>query len=302
MCACVMAGVAGSLQFDGATLPFINGNLAESRELILSEQIGIGTDPKNRSIRNYSDGKKVVNGSFALEVFGSGVYGSAFNALLKAAIGSCSTLGGSGSGGGGTLQFSPAGGTIITVPGDDGIGAIESFTIMGTNSGILTANFSILASDYKFSGITGLSSSFQFETTGSSDDNNPIPYYSAGVTITGAGGDSTIMNDFLVGWSININTNPQLIYTFCEENVANTIHFGLLDVTGSIQYWSRGGVFTKDLQDGASMTIDLGNTVINIPYMVWDNADLLNQGNNAAVVRNASFVGLGTENSAAISI
>lgn len=302
---CGLSGVCGTLLFAGNTVPFTGGSINIRTQLNPSEGINYGKNPEDRSIYNYSRGKTVVEGNFTIEVFGSGGYAAAFSALLRHLLNPpCAGLdGNSGSGSSGSLQFSPNGGTEIDIPGSDGQAVISSMTLNGNPGGVVSASFGFLSTTYKmFDG--GLTPTWQFETVGPNDDSNPLPYYAASLVFAGAGGDTSFMNNYLIDWSLSVNTNPTPIYTFCDDTAttANKILLGTLKPTGNIKYVNPAGAYSSKLKDGASLAITLGTTTIRFPHIAFINDSLPNSGNNAVVARTVDWEGFGSDGRASVYI
>lgn len=300
---CFYSGVCGSLRFGNASVPFTGGSINIKKENVPSQGINYGPDAKTRSIYNYSKGKTVIEGTFTMEIFSTGVLSTVFSSLLRFLLNPpCHSLdGGSGGGATGSLIFSPNGGTQIKIPGSGGQCVISSMTLNGNPGGLVSATFNFISTTYSM-GASGIVSDWQFENTGSIDDSNPLPYYAANLIFGGAGGDTTLMNTNLIDWSISVNTNPTSIYTFCDNTVttANQILPGLIKPTGNFKYVSPTGLFAESLVDGASLSIGLGATTIRFPHIAFTNDSIPSGGVNSLIVRNVDFEGFAIQDHASV--
>ncbi len=287
-------GNAGVLKICGASVPFINASFSEHKELFTSQSLGSGEEPKDRSHRNFSIAKTYVDGSFTMELFRTGSYNTAFLNLLKRIIGkeACNAFGA-----GCQISFSSNGGNGLIVPTSDGVGVITQMSLTGSAGKILTASFSILATDFEGGDPGG--SSTTFESPGNSDDGNSIPWYSSSVSITGSGDDHNI-NNALTEWSLSVSVPVTQVYTFNGKTSAKSLRLGMMTVKGSLTYFASNGNYVFNLADSSAI-IDIGVATLSLPYIVFDDLGLQNQGVNAIPVRTVGFQAFASGDNASIS-
>lgn len=291
---CNKGAYAGYMLVGSSVLPYLSASFSQRQDIVKSQPISNGSDSESRSAYNYSLGKKTVEGNFTVEVFGSGsAYGTAFATLVGLAL--SNACNGMASGDGGTsIEFCPAGGSSISIPGS-GKAVITSMEIRGNNGGIVTASFGILSTDYSWgTGGSRSAASLTYESVGTTEDNSPLSYYNSSFAISSSGESSNILN-YLTDWSISVNNNVEPIYTLCSDNerAAADLRLGQLVVTGNFSYWSSNGVFVAELQNGAGLVIDLSSVTLTAGKLVFTNQDLPVNDRNQAVARSIQFESMG---------
>jgi hypothetical protein len=276
----------GFVKIGSNTLPYTSADIAEKRNVIASENLYGGSNSLYRSYKNISSTKSIVEGSLACEIFATGGYASALNSLISAAIDSdvCDGFDGDSA-----ILFSPAGGSAIKVPGTDGKCVVNSMSLRGNNGGISSASFNIISTNYEW--LSDGTASLQFETAGSTNDENPAPWYETSFSVAGTD-DSSLINTLLSEWEITVNNNFVPTYTLCgidEDNGPTFLRPGKMDVIGSFSYFSPTGVFADSLTNGASFVLDIGVRTLRSPYMFFLTAPTPVSSSNQIVVRNVSF-------------
>lgn len=295
-------GWRGYAKVSGNTLPFTRAQVQTKREIIISDPLMVDSKGSNfRFDHNYTLGKELTEANISTEVYSSGGYKAAFLALLNLAIGTskgCNRLTGGGSS---SLEISPNGGTLITLPGSSGKALVTGFSIRGNAGGIIDANFNVVST----SNSTGAASStadLQFETAGTTEDSNPVPYYATSVVVGGSGQDS-IVNANITDWNINVSSDATPIYGFCDNSssrVPVNLRAGRIRVQGSFTYYAPAGLYVSTLADGASVAIDVVATTLTMPNVVFESAPITNNGANSPVFRTVNFRALGTADHGAI--
>lgn len=294
------AGYQGYLTVCGKVMPFLTSDIVEVTELLPSAGIHGGgvsnVNPVFRSQTNFAVGRKTVEGSVTTEVYGgSGNYATAFLNMLKRAIPTqtdqsfvCDGFDASCK-----LIFSPGGGSELVIPDPDaaeGKCLITSLELRGNPGGVVNSTFRIVGAgaDYNNANTNKpAATDLAFETVGSADDSNPIPYYASNFTLTGSG--ETDISERITDWNININNNAVPIYTFNGENFAQDIILGMQVVTGSFSYYSPDGTFVERLTNGAAATITFGSITITLPFLGFGRCPIPSPGPNNPTIRNVEF-------------
>lgn len=310
MPSCPGSGYQGYLLTCGSLLPYLNADLTKIQELIPSNSIHGGgngaTNPVFRDQINYSLGRVIAEGSVTVEVFGgSGNYATAFQNMLTRAIGASASDDSAvctGFNNSCKLIFSPGGGSEIVLPSTsagDPRALIASMELRGNNGGNVQATFRIMSTgaDYNNSSTNApAASALAFETGGTSDDSNPIPYYASNFTVTGSGESS--LAERITDWSLTVNNNVNPIYTFNGEPFAQGMVLGFRQVTGSFSYYSPDGTFVETLTHGASATITFGSITLTLPHLGFGRAPIPSPGPGNPTVRNVEFTGFAASSSA----
>lgn len=299
-------GYQGYLTCNGKMLPFLTGNITERVEINASQSVhGIGAgsvNPVSRDQHNFSIGRKIIDGDVAVEVFGgSGNYSQAFQEMLKRTIGSSATDMSDVCNGftvAAPLIFSPAGGSELFLPSTSASqpkALIQGCDLRANPGGNVGATFKIISAGADWanpaSGSPGpnapTSSAWSFETPGTTDDSNPIPYYASNFNCTGSGESSLAAR--ILDWSISINNNAQPLYAINGVNSPADIFLGTRVVTGTFSYYSTDGIFVETLSHGAVITLTFGSITLTLPFVAFGPSPVPSPGPNQIVVRNVEF-------------
>ncbi len=294
------SGYQGYLLACSKVLPYLNADLVKVQEIIPSASIHGGgvenVNPIFRSEHNFALGRITVEGSVTTEVFGgTGNYAQAWLEMFKRAVPTQTDQSNICDGFNSTckLIFSPGGGSEIVVPSTSaaqGKALVASCELRGNPGGIVQSTFRIVGAgaDYNNTNTNKPSAaSLQFETAGSTDDSNPIPYWASNFTCTGSGESN--LADRIMDWNVSINNNPTPIFTFNGEQFAQDILLGMMQVSGSFTYYSADGAFVESLAHGAVITITFGSVTVTLPFVAFGASPIPSPGPNAPTVRNVSF-------------
>lgn len=298
-------GYQGYLLVCDKVLPYLTADITEVTEILPSASIHGGgggvVNPVYRDQHNFAIGRKIVEGSVSCEVFGgTGNYAVAFGHMLDRAIGADSTDMTDVCNGFDLtckLIFSPAGGHEILLPSASAAqpkALIQSLELRGNNGGVVQATFRVISAgaDYNATAVSApASSQLAFETAGSSDDNNPIPYYASNFTVVGSGETGLSTGEVITDWNISINNNISPYYTFNGENFPQDIILGQRVVTGSFSYYRPDGIFLRNFTHGASITVTFGSLTLTIPFAAFGRSPIPATGPNAVVTRQVEFSG-----------
>lgn len=232
---------------------------------------------------------------------GTGNYATAWLAMLNRSIPSASddTDVCTGFDNSCKLIFSPGGGSEIVMPSTSAgtpRALIASMELRGNNGGVAQSTFRIISSgaDYNSTNANKPSAAaLQFETAGSTDDSNPVPYWATNFSVTGSGESGTLA-DQIMDWSISVNNNVTPIFTFNGEQFAQSAILGMMQVSGSFSYYSPSGTFVENLTNGAVITITVGSTTITVPFVGWGRCPIPGGSANSPVVRNCEWMGFAT--------
>jgi len=286
----------------GDVLPLTGARLAENIDIIPSNSIhggGVGTiDGRFASQHNYAIGQAQYNGELSGEVFaGTGSYADAFFAILNRAMGSAPTdnsLRDDGFDSTTQLVLSPGGGSEWLFPSSSGASAakavVSNMNLSARVGGNVEFSASIVSAGADFNASASNApavTDFAYEPGGTTDDSNPLPYYSSAFTVTGSG--ETNMSERITSWNITINNNSVPIFTFDGNNYASDVLQGIMEVTGSFTYYSPDGTFVRNLTHGASATITFGSTTINMPHMAFGPYPVPMPGVNSPTEREVTF-------------
>lgn len=306
------AGYQGYLLVCSHVLPFLTADIVKVTEILPSAGIHGGgvssTNPIFRSPQNFALGRIIAEGSVSTEIYaGTGNYATAWLDMLKRSIPSISddTNVCTGFDSSCKLIFSPGGGSEIVMPSTSAgtpRALIASMELRGNNGGVAQSTFRIISSgaDYNTTNANKPSvSALQFETAGSTDDSNPVPYWATNFSVTGSGETGTLA-DQIMDWNISVNNNVTPIFTFNGEQFAQSAVLGMMQVTGSFQYYSPTGQFVENLTNGAVITITVGSTTITIPFVGFGRCPVPSPGINSPTVRNCEFLGFSTASGPAI--
>lgn len=305
------AGYQGYLLTCGRVLPYLTSDLTKVKEILPSQSIHGGgvsqTNPIFRSPHNFAQGRIIVEGSVSTEIFGgTGNYATAWLDMFKRAVPSQTddSFVCDGFDSACRLIFSPGGGSEIVVPAAaaaQGKALIASVELRGNNGGVVQSTFRIIGAgaDYNNSNSNKPSASaLQFETAGSSDDSNPIPYWASNFSPTGTGESGTLA-DRITDWNLTISNNPVPIYTFNGEQFPQDIILGMQQVSGSFSYYSADGTFVEDLTHGAVITITFGTITVTVPFVGFGRCPIPSPGPNNPTIRTVEFLGFAKSGSPA---
>lgn len=281
-------GFKGSLKINGSSLPYTSANISNTLELYSPNLIGYSkTDYTKRSQYNFVKSRSYVKGIISTEIFNSGTYGSAIADLITSAIQYKSI----------DVDFSSGGSTAISLP-KDGVCYCSGFQLSGNNGGVSSANFSIIASDFDEGG--SLVSSLQFESVGTTDDQNPVPWYFTNFSVSGSGDDGDI-NQYEMDWSLSFSSPEDLIYALNGETSPVDIRLGSYIVNGSFSYLSPSGSYPT-LSDGCTGTLDLSVLTLHFPYLVFTDQNAPTKDLNSVVVKTCNFTSFGYNSNPSIYI
>jgi hypothetical protein len=301
--------MAGSLGYRGYArvtgtkyvLPLTGARLSEEISINESRSIhggGVGTvDGRFASLHNYAVGQARYEGELNGEVFaGTGNYANAFSAVLTRAIGASPTDISARDAGFNTTEpiiLSPGGGSEWVFPKSTGTNAkavIGSMNLSARVGGNVEFSASVVScgADFNSSATNAPAvTDFAYEPGGTTDDSNPLPYYASAFTVTGSG--ETGMTERITSWQISINNNPVPIFTFDGNNYASDVLLGLMEVSGSFEYYSPDGVFVRNLTHGASATITFGSRTITMPHLAFGPYPVPLPGPNDPTIRTVNF-------------
>lgn len=276
-------GWLGACKVGGHVLPFSSAQATEEIQIITPTGIG---GRNNRYYSKYMHGKHAFRGNASFQLYSG--FASAVQWLLNKATQVCPISSTDGS-----FVFSPAGNTTYTLPGDGGTAAIESISLSstaGSPNGI-QGSVSIISTKFDKSD-SGLAGTLIFETPGFYDDGNFLPWYSTDITCTGFG-DSSLINNYAVEWSLNIKNDIFMRYGLCTDDDAKrnpqAVRYGMMDVTGTIKYWSPDGSFDGDDGDNLSIRYDLSTFSIDLGKVIITNDGTPSRGANSPVFKELQF-------------
>jgi hypothetical protein len=280
-------GWQGVVKVGGSVLPFRSAQASE--EIQITTPVGIGSR-NTRYYNKFQLGKKTFKANVSFQLYQS--YATASQWLINQAIGMCPF-----SASAGTLQISPAGNTVYTLPGVGGSAGIDSMSlscVAGDGTGVQgNASFTATKLDQADG---GLAANLEFETPGFTDDGNQTPWYSTDIIASGFG-DSALINNYGIEWSLNITNEIYMRYGLCgtddEKTIAQAVRYGMLDITGSIKYWSPTGAFSDSTDNDLSIRIDLSAFSITLNNLIVNNNVVPSSGPNAPVCKQLNFRALG---------
>jgi len=301
--------MAGSLGYRGYlrvtsskyVLPLTGAQLSENIAINESRSIhggGVGTvDGRFASLHNYAIGQATYEGELRGDVFaGTGNYGNAFREILYRTIGQTPTdisTRDTGFNSTNQLILSPGGGSEWIFPKTGGTNAkavVSSMTLSAKVGGNVEFTAAVTSAGAGFNSTAAnapVVTDFAYEPGGTTDDSNPLPYYASAFTVTGSG--ETSMTERITGWSININNNSVPIFTFDGNNYASDILQGMMEVSGSFEYYSPDGTFVRNLTHGASAALTFGANTINLPHMAFGPYPVPLPGPNDPTIRTVQF-------------
>lgn len=301
--------MAGSLGWRGYcrvtstkyVLPLAGAQLSEVIQINESRSIhggGVGTvDGRFASLHNYALGQSACEGELRGEVFaGTGNYGNAFREILYRAIGQTpSDISARDDGFDATnpLILSPGGGSEWLFPKVGGTNAkavVSSMSLSARTGGNVEFSATVVSAgaDFNASATNAPAvTDFAYEPGGVTDDSNPLPYYASAFTVTGSG--ETGMTERITSWSININNNSVPIYTFDGNNYPSDILQGMMEISGSFEYYSPDGTFVRNLTHGATATLTFGANTITLPHLAFGPYPVPLPGPNDPTIRTVQF-------------
>ena len=285
-------------------LPYLSADIQKVTELYISKAIHGGgnanTNPVFNSEINFAIGRLMVEGTVSVEVFGgTGNYATAFTNILNRAIPTATDMSTVCNGFDSNCQliFSPGGGSEVVLPASSPSTTkclVNSLELRGNPGGNVQASFKLISAgaDYNNSNTNKpAASDLAFETAGTTDDSNPVPYYASNFTVTGSG--ETGLSARITDWNLTVNNNCTPIFVFNGTNYAVDIILGMREVTGSFSYYSDTGTFVETLTHGATCTITFGSTTLNMPFLAFErNPSPPSPGPNAPTIRTINFRGM----------
>jgi len=191
-----------------------------------------------------------------------------------------------------SVILSPDGNLTYTYPDSGGKCLVKSLTIRGNMGGVITCSLDLVATGRQ---TVGAAPTFTATTTLNLNQ-TPIPYWKTSFVTTsfGSAGSTTQVT----AWSITINNNQFVLYTFDGTNDPHDIQPGLLDVTGSVTLYDPSGAAIPT--DGESVTLTLDTVSWNLNYLVYTSYPMNIPGPNTKVVRACAFRSIGDNTNAPI--
>jgi hypothetical protein len=239
--------------------------------------IGWSLNAAHRSPYNYAIGSEYVEGSFTCEIF-NGSY-SSIGSLISACVNGTEV----------ELSLSSGGGSSISVPGE-GVCYVSSMTLNGSNGGIAKATFNILATDSDTGGAVG--ASLDYESVGTTEDNNPIPYYNTSFVMT------DVDSDMVTEWSLTFSNNPKMINVLNGDSRPIAIRLGTTSLTGTVNYLTSS---VSPIENGGTLSVDCGPRTLTCPHIVIVSDSKPSAGASQLVTRCLSFEGFGSDGQKVLS-
>jgi hypothetical protein len=223
-------------------------------------------------------------------------YATAFNALITAAKArnQCTAKAALG----GSVAFSPAGGDLFTVPGNDGHIVVQSCNLSGQAGGLINGQFALMATSYLGgSGGAPSLSDLHYEIAGTTDDNNMVPWYDMSVSMSGSG-DDTLVGNYCTAWNLSITNQIEPVFTLCngtsgDPRTPKTLRLGMMEIKGSVTIYSpTGNLANQNVKRSASLSLSCPALTLAFPNCVICNSTANNNGENDMPLKTISFEAL----------